>query len=266
MSGRGRGRPPTPPAAWGDVELVAGDRYVLGVDTGLATLGWALTDAHGAPIALGRHASKPTAGLRVAEDLAMRVDLQVAMLADLVDRVRAAGVDLVVGIEAMSWPRSSAAIAAIALCWGGLVGLLRARGVRGYHVPPAVWERSIAAGGHDAVADRLQVYLREQRPELAAWLLQLRADDRTHPIDGLGIAMAVAVAPELCTRIDAPVPDPARAHARELMRARKARARAAGTGTSVGGIVAGRAPCEASHPTPGVPPKGGRNGGATDPP
>lgn len=227
---KGRRKLPPPASCWGDGELAPG-RYVLGIDTGLATLGWALTDQVGRPIAIGRCESKATPGLRVAEDLAYRVDRQVAELGVVIDRVRAAGpeIELVLGIEAMSWPRSSKAIAAIALCWGGLVGLARTRGLVGYHVPPAVWERAIASGGHDQVADRLLAYLTEQRPEMAGWLALLRSGDRLHPIDALGVAMATAVGPELCTRIDAPTPDPARAHLQAQLRARRARNRMART-------------------------------------
>lgn len=198
----------------------------LGIDTGLATFGWGIVDQVARPLAAGLFTTRLVPGLKVAEDLAMRVDLQVTELR----RVIALHDPDAIAVEAMSWPRGSTGIAAIALSWGGIVGVANALGIPVLHVSPNVWERQVCeVPGHEHVEAALMAYVLEQNPELHAALVKLGKARKLHPLDGIGIAMCAALRPDTCSQLRTPMVSEARAHQRELRSAARARKRTEGS-------------------------------------
>ena len=173
---------------------------ILGVDPGYAKCGWSVVDERCARVvALGVIVTKQDDRLDVAADRAVRMGI---VSAELVRIAREYSVTRVAGEEPLGHG-APAAIAANQLPWGAIVMLATVLGLELVMVVAKAWQRAvldIEAGkvDYDVVEAMLAEYVGAQ---LAAVLKAIKKGDRTHGLDGTGIALFAALRPHAATRI-----------------------------------------------------------------
>jgi hypothetical protein len=166
---------------------------ILAVDTGTATLGWALVSRRGMVHDLGALLLKRDQARSVHDDYLRRVEKQADVLGALLP-----GVTMLVG-EALSFARSAKATASVSLCWGMLVALSRTRGVRLWSVPPKRWQHALLHTparqpvDYDVLARRITEHVaRTAAPKARSAVAALKASERTHALDAAGIGIYTA--------------------------------------------------------------------------
>jgi hypothetical protein len=179
---------------------------ILGVDTGLATCGWALLDERTCEVTdLGVVLTEHEQGTKVTLDRAKRALVQAHELA-----LRARGVGTVV-VEAMSFPPGGAnAMVSIALSWGLALGVAAAQST-----PPTVltispqrWQREVVpiSGkrvNYPLVAAEIERLVR--RHESAARKLDaIPVRHRNHALDAAALAVIGALRPRACMAVGLP--------------------------------------------------------------
>jgi Holliday junction resolvasome RuvABC endonuclease subunit len=183
---------------------------ILGIDTGLATCGWALLDEQTKSfVDLGVVISPPM-DERVTLDRARRCNKQASVLAE---KVR--GVSCVV-VERMSFPQDGKgralvnACVPISLSWGvvlGLVAMLDPK-PRLLTIAPQRWQREVLPNtgrsvDYELLAQRAAEHILKFHPLVAAKLLALKQAERSHAIDAAMIALCGALRPHRCEEIAA---------------------------------------------------------------
>ncbi len=162
---------------------------ILGIDTGMATCGWARFDTIGRRfVDLGAFATEKSQGKAKTDDQVDRIEI-VADVLEMVTR----DVEIIV-VERMSFA-SAASIAPIALCMGAVVGLSRAAAARPrvYTVKPQAWQRAVqpSAGKRVDYAEierSVGEYVRRDRASERS-LDSLPSDLRNHALDACAIAL-----------------------------------------------------------------------------
>lgn len=166
---------------------------ILAIDTGTATLGWALVSRRGMVHDLGALLLPRDQSKLVHDDYVRRVELQVDTLTALLP-----GVTLLVG-EALSFARSAKATASVSLCWGMLIALTRPRGVPRWSVPPKRWQHALLntprsrAVDYPVLAQRLRAHVtRTGTPQARSAVAALSAKASSHALDAAGIGIYTA--------------------------------------------------------------------------
>lgn len=177
---------------------------ILGIDTGMATCGWALLDEKTCSfIDLGVVITKKAKGEPVTIDRARRCNVQAL---ELTQRMR--GVSTVV-VERMSFPPGGAnAMVPIALSWGVVLGLIAMVEPRPelLTIAPQRWQREIlpikGAVDYDRLARRAAQFLLSRHPRAASALRRrIPRAHWSHAIDAAMIAVVAAVHREACERV-----------------------------------------------------------------
>lgn len=176
---------------------------ILGVDPGLATLGWAIvTPESGAVVACGVLVQKPDPKLTKHADRVRRTQVQSSLLSELVAKHSIGAV----AAETMSFaPRAQAAAKiGIGMSWGSLVGLAAAFGIPLRDVSPKTWQRAVVPADVNAGEKKTDAIAYERvYAELARYVdcAQMLADvpqgQRNHALDACGVGVFAAIVPEV---------------------------------------------------------------------
>jgi len=179
---------------------------ILGIDTGLATCGWALLDERSRRfVDVGVVVTKKLEGGKVTLDRARRINVQAAVLAE-----KAKGCSVIV-VERMSFPPGGAnAMVPIALSWGlvlGLVAMLDPR-PRLLTIAPQRWQREVMPNAgksvdYDELAARAAQHILANHPSAAARFEKMPRSRWSHAIDAAMIALVAALRPRRCEEIAA---------------------------------------------------------------
>ena len=179
---------------------------ILGVDTGMATCGWALLDEKTCSfVDLGVVLTKPLKGGRVTLDRARRCNVQARVLAE-----KAVGCTTVV-VEQMSFPPGGAnAMVPIALSWGvvlGLVAMLDPR-PRLLTIAPQRWQREVLPNAgksvdYDELARQASLFIARRHPRAWAALERIPRSQQNHALDAAMLALVGALHPARCEAIAA---------------------------------------------------------------
>lgn len=166
---------------------------ILAIDTGTATLGWALVSRRGMVHDLGALVLPRDASKTVHDDYEHRIEQQADALTALLP-----GVTLLVA-ESLSFARSAKATASVSLCWGMLVGLTRARQIPRWRAAPKQWQHALLntprsrSIDYDELARRIARHVeRTGTPKARSAVAALRASERTHALDACGIGVYTA--------------------------------------------------------------------------
>jgi hypothetical protein len=166
---------------------------ILAIDTGTATLGWALVSRRGMVHDLGALLLPRDADKLVHDDYVRRVEQQVDILQALLP-----GVTLLVA-EALSFPRSGKGVASVSLCWGMIVGLTRPRGVPRWSCTPKQWQHALlntprrVAVDYDVLAKRLRAHIAKTgTPKARSAVAALSVTAAPHALDAAGIGIYTA--------------------------------------------------------------------------
>ena len=160
---------------------------ILGIDPGLGTFGWARVDG-GRVDSLGLLESKPTK----TKDYEHRAAKQAAVVVDQLADVT------LVAAESLSFPRRGRA-GAISLClsWGVIDGACVARAIPVVRTRPQQWQHACLGDGqgkgrvdYPTLVRDLERYVRLHGTQRAVEQLeQIPPSKRSHPLDGLGVAL-----------------------------------------------------------------------------
>lgn len=173
---------------------------ILGVDPGYRRCGWAVVeDRTGRVRALGVICTEPDDSVDVSTDRARRLGIVSRELRAI---AIAWGCTKVAAEQALGHG-AAAAVAANQLPWGAVVMLCVALGLELYEVKAKTWQHAvldIAKGkvDYDQVEAMLADYVGVQ---LAEALMAIIKEDRTHALDGTGVALLVALRPHLARLI-----------------------------------------------------------------
>lgn len=166
---------------------------ILAVDTGLATLGWALVSRRGVVHDLGALCQPAKAGESVQAGYERRCERQVAALLPLLP-----GVELL-AVESLSFARSSKAVASVSLCWGMLLTVAKLYEIRLWRCTPKQWQHALLntarsrAVDYEELARRIAAHVaRTGAPEARSAVAALKASERTHALDAAGIGIYTA--------------------------------------------------------------------------
>lgn len=158
----------------------------LGIDTGIATAGWALAARSGRVVACGVIVlpRDKTQGARA--DLVARATQQAARLTVQLERATC------VVCEAVSWGMPGAnARAMTAMSVGIVLGLAAAAQKPVHFVPPKTWQDLVAPrrkkGDYAAVSAAIFTHL--QRSGLGATVAAIKTADRNHAFDATALAV-----------------------------------------------------------------------------
>lgn len=182
---------------------------IVGIDTGLATCGWAVLDERTCTLVdLGVVLTEKSPGEKVTLDRVERAFIQASVLTEV---VRDASV---VVVEAMSFPPGGAnAMVSIALSWGLALGIVASAPMRPtlLAVSPQRWQREIdpSAGkrvDYEKLSAKLQEHMRQRHPRAYASLEGIAGRHRNHAIDAAALALVGHLAPGRCMTVRAPRP------------------------------------------------------------
>ena len=154
--------------------------YILGLDPGFASTGWALAELRDRPViveagVIRTQKSVKRAKVLAADDNFRRSRELAAELAPLLDRVS------MVCAEAMSPMRNASSAAKVALCWGVVAGLCQERGLPLAQVSPQGLKKALC--GRVSVTDaELHPEIERRFPELVG-VLSVPKSQREHAYD-----------------------------------------------------------------------------------
>lgn len=165
--------------------------YVVGIDGGLAALGWAalrLEPTGEVPHALGVFATAPSARRRhvlAADDNLRRARELARSLAGVLDLYRPA----VLALEAMSAPRNAASAAKLSMSLGVVAALAEARGLPLVAASPQEVKRALC-GRLDASKEDVAAAVVRCLPGAGDLLGRVRPGLREHAADAAAVALA----------------------------------------------------------------------------
>lgn len=178
---------------------------ILGLDTGLATCGWALLDETTCTfVDLGVVLTRPAKDAKVTLDRARRCNAQAAVIA-----TKAPGCSTIV-VEQMSFPVAGGvnAMAAIALSWGVVLGIVATMNPRPrlLTVSPQRWQRAVLPNAgkrvdYDELAGAAGAYILKRHPQAARALRAIPEGRQNHAIDAAMLALMGALRPQECATI-----------------------------------------------------------------
>lgn len=177
---------------------------ILGVDTGLATCGWALLDEERrAFVGLGVVIQPPIKGATITLDRVRRCNALAHALA-----ARAPGCSTIV-VEQLSLGMPGAiAKLSVGMAWGtinGIVAMMNPR-PRLLTIHPQRWQREVLVNAgrqvdYDELSRRAATYLLANHPAAARDLKAIDPKDRDHAIDAAMIALVGALRPGRCEKV-----------------------------------------------------------------
>lgn len=162
---------------------------ILGVDGGLRNCGWARVTPRARVVAIGVITTAKDPSVAKSTDRSLRTTRLADELGVVADDCTA------IAAEAMSFPRGTDGIAALALCWGVIATLASMRGLTLLEVEPKVWQRAVLPGSGrkvdytaltEKLADFASLNVREQLAAIPKAL-------REHALDAMAIAVFAAV-------------------------------------------------------------------------
>jgi Holliday junction resolvasome RuvABC endonuclease subunit len=164
---------------------------VLALDPGLASFGACAVELpRCAVVGADVFRSAPSPRKRqigASDDRYRRARELAGWLEALADRWRPS----VVAVEAMSFPRSSVAIASMALAWGCLAAVAHRRGLPVVQASPQDWKRHVSGRKGTADADLYPTLYERGGAEVEADLVArgLPRSQHVHALDALGVAL-----------------------------------------------------------------------------
>jgi Holliday junction resolvasome RuvABC endonuclease subunit len=180
---------------------------ILGVDTGLATCGWALLDERACSfVDLGVVTQKAVKGRTITLDRIQRAN---ALAQVLGSHVR--GVSIVV-VESLSLGMPGAiAKLSVGLSWGTLLGIVAMLDPkpRLLTIAPQRWQREVLPNAgksvdYDELARAAAEHLLARHPAAARALRRIPESKRNHAIDAAMIALCGALRPQRCEDVGEP--------------------------------------------------------------
>lgn len=178
---------------------------ILGLDTGMATCGWALLDdSKTSFVDLGVVITKVLNPKDLTLERARRMNTQANVVAE-----KAAGCHTVV-VEQMSFPPGANAKIAIALSWGvvlGIVTMLDPR-PRLITIAPQKWQRTVLPNAgkkvdYDELSRVAAKFILSKHPRAAVALQSIPKSHRSHAIDAAMLALVGALRPRDCDAVAA---------------------------------------------------------------
>jgi hypothetical protein len=177
---------------------------ILGVDTGIATCGWALLDEEKCSfVDLGVLIQPPLEGEKITLDRIKRSCALAQVLA-----TRAPGCS-VVAVESLNLGMPGAiGKLSVGLAWGVVLGVVAMIDPSPslLTIPPQRWQRQVLphAGkqvDYDELATAAGAYILRNHPRAAKALEAIKPKDRNHAIDAAMIALCAALRPSKCDRV-----------------------------------------------------------------
>lgn len=178
---------------------------ILGIDTGIATCGWALLDPKRCSFEdLGVVTQAKLKGEKITLDRARRGNVQAQVLAE-----KAPGCTLIV-VEQMSLGVPGAiAKLSIGMSWGVILGIVAMMDPRPelLTIPPQRWQREVLPNAgksvdYDQLARAAAAYILRNHPKAAKALRAIPEKQRNHALDAAMIALCGFLRRDRC----APVP------------------------------------------------------------
>ncbi len=182
---------------------------ILGVDTGVATCGWALLDeTKCAFVDLGVLIQKPLAGEKITLDRIKRSNALAQVLA------RHAPGCQTIAVESLNLGMPGAiAKLSVGLAWGVVLGIAATLdpSPRLLTIPPQRWQREVAphAGkkvNYDELATAAGAYILRNHPRAAKALNAIKPEHQNHAIDAAMIALCAHLRPSKCEVIESRPP------------------------------------------------------------
>lgn len=180
---------------------------ILGIDTGIATCGWALLDEKACSfVDLGVLIQKPIEGEKVTLDRIRRSCAIATVLAK-----HAPGCTII-AVESLSLGMPGAiAKLNVGLSWGVVLGIVAMLdpAPRLLTIPPKRWQREVlpTAGkeiDYEELATAAGAYILRNHPKAAKALQAIKPKDRNHAIDAAMIALCANLLPQKCDRVGQP--------------------------------------------------------------
>jgi Holliday junction resolvasome RuvABC endonuclease subunit len=179
---------------------------ILGIDTGLATCGWALLDERSKTfVDMGVLVQKPTEGRTITLDRLQRSNALAKVLA-----TKAPGCSTVIVEQLNLGMPGAIAKLSVGLSWGvvlGIVAMLDPR-PRLMTIAPQRWQRAVLPNtgktvDYDELARAAAKLILTRHPRAAASLESIPQRHRSHAIDAAMIALVGALRPRDCTHLAA---------------------------------------------------------------
>jgi hypothetical protein len=174
---------------------------ILGIDTGLATLGWALYDeGRNAFVDLGVSIAERDRDVKITLDRVQRCAAQARLIAD-----KARGCGIVV-IEAMSFPPHSSQAVPTSLSWGAILGVACSLSPQPVllTVAPTRWQTEVLGrkAEYEEIAEAATTHLRTRHPSAFATLERIPQEHRNHAIDAAMMALCAGLRGDRCDELD----------------------------------------------------------------
>lgn len=178
---------------------------ILGIDTGIATCGWAELDERKCSfVDLGVVVQKPLEGEKITLDRIQRS----AAIAEVLAK-HAPGC-AVVAVESLNLGMPGAiGKLSVGLAWGVVLGIVATLDPkpRLLTIPPQRWQREVlpTAGkkvNYDELATAAGAYILRNHPRAAKALAAIKPEHRSHAIDAAMIALCAHLRPNRCDTVE----------------------------------------------------------------
>lgn len=178
---------------------------ILGIDTGIATCGWALLDeAKCSFVDLGVVIQKPIEGEKITLDRVRRS----AAIAQVLAKHAPGCTKIVVESLSLGMPGAIAKLS-VGLSWGVILGIVAMLDPAPelLTIPPQRWQREVLphAGkqvSYDELATAAGAYILRNHPKAAKALGAIKEKNRNHAIDAAMIALCGSLRSSRCDRVE----------------------------------------------------------------
>lgn len=167
------------------------DVRVLGIDPGFASFGWAIVELGASsvrPVALGVIRTKPSPKKRRVRATDDNVE-RCREISEAIARLLEEHLPVAIAAEAMSFPRSSAVAAKMAMAWGVVVDRATLLRLPIVQATPQEVKRALT-GARDASKLDVRAELVRRFPGLAGLLVGVPGGEHEHPLDALASVLA----------------------------------------------------------------------------
>lgn len=179
---------------------------ILGLDTGLATCGWALLDETTCTLTdVGVIVQEKAKGSKIQTS---QIDRALVQARELAERARSCST---IVVEAMSFPPGHNATVSIALSYGIAIGISAAMITppRLLTISPQTWQRVVAPDSgkrvdYNAMAVAIERHIEARHPMAARALALIPMRYRDHALDAAALALIGKLQPGRCMSARAP--------------------------------------------------------------
>jgi Holliday junction resolvasome RuvABC endonuclease subunit len=165
--------------------------FILGLDPGLANLGWAvfeLLEHSDRVVEVGVFRTEKSHVKRhmlASDDNVRRARESASKLIDILNRYTV----MAICAESMSFPRSASAAAKMAMCWGSVATLSEQKNLSVIQASPQEVKK-IVCGSKAASKEDVEEAVKRRYPDVESMLGNVSASYREHAYDAVAVVMA----------------------------------------------------------------------------